>query len=371
MLAVSAIAALLLCLCPASQSLDYCIIPDAGDCGDCPFNNAPCHTLQYYANNSNFTSNTVFHFLRGEHTLSTVVEVANVTNLSLVGVGLHQTLSRVQCDGKPSAGFVVRNFANFRVESLSFCKCDSGLHDVDLYNATFHLTNGSGLSIDRVTISRGRGAIVARSLRDHSSISDSTFLDTAPNIRIDIGGDDCAGPSNLSINNCTFLRGGGWVLRVHIRCPHVRVSITNLVLVHNFVFFMDSNLLVCFSAFTGNFVEMSNISISNGSNNYGSSVHIEVGDDLPDLDPSSCGGDSTPHHLMEISNITITGNIGTAFMIVDKLNPGTDCKVQHILMRDLVITDSLYAIFRSWGHQDWTSVTLEYVSAIQDYSCHI
>ena len=104
---------------------------------------------------------------------------------------------------------------------------------------------------------------------------------------------------------------------------------------------MDSNLLVFFSAFTGNFVEMSNISISNGSNNYGSGVHIEVGDDLPDLDPSSCGRDSThqPHHLMEISNITITGNIGTAFMIVDKLNPGTDCKVQHILMRDSVTAD--------------------------------
>ena len=226
MLPVSAIAALLLCFCPASQSLDYCVVPDAGDCGDC---NAPCHTLQYYANNSNFTSNTVFHFVRGEHTLSTVVEVANVTNLTLVGVGL---LSKVQCDGKRFAGFVVRNFANFRVESLSFYKCDNGAHDVDWYGITFHLTNGSGLSIDHVTISRSPGAIVALSLRNHSSISDSTFLDTTPNIRIDVGGDDCAGPSNLSINNCTFLRGGGWALQVHIRCPHVRVSITNLVLVN-------------------------------------------------------------------------------------------------------------------------------------------
>ena len=91
----------------------------------CPLllNNAPCNTLQYYANNSNFTSNSIFHFLEGEHTLSTVVEVTNVTNLSLVGVGPHQNLSKVQCSGEPYAGFAVRNFANFSVQNLSFYGC--------------------------------------------------------------------------------------------------------------------------------------------------------------------------------------------------------------------------------------------------------
>ena len=333
MLPVSAIAALLLCLCPASQSLDYCVIPDAGDCGDCPFNNAPCHTLQYYANNSNFTSNTIFHFFEGEHTLSTVVEVTNVANLSLVG---HQNLSRVQCNTL-FATFVVKNFTNLRVENLSFCNCSSGMH---LYSAALQLTNGSGLSIDHVTFSSGRGAIVARSLRDHSSISNSTFLDATT---INVGGYVCTGPSHLSINNCTFLHGEGWAIQLYIWCPYVHVSITNLVLSGNIV---DTSLAIFFSAFTGNFVEMSNITISNSSSN-GSSVYIEVGDDLPDLDPSSCGRDSThhPHYLMEISNITITGNNGTAFMIFDKLNPRTDCIVQHILMRDSVVTEGVLSVW--------------------------
>ena len=34
---------------------------------------SPCYTLQYYASNSNFTDNSRFHFLGGEHDLESVV----------------------------------------------------------------------------------------------------------------------------------------------------------------------------------------------------------------------------------------------------------------------------------------------------------
>ena len=57
-----------------SQVVEYCVVPDAStDCDGCPLplNKTPCHTLQYYANNSNFTDNSIFHFLKGEHTLET------------------------------------------------------------------------------------------------------------------------------------------------------------------------------------------------------------------------------------------------------------------------------------------------------------
>ena len=171
------VVALLLCLCPVSQSLDYCVVPDTGDCDDCPLllNNAPCNTLQYYANNSNFTSNSIFHFLVGEHTLSTVVEVTNVTNLTLVGVGPHQNLSKVQCNGEPYAGFEVRNYANFSVENLSFYVCKGLPHTYYILinmSSTFYLSTGSGLTFDRVIIS-SPFSIVAVELQGHSFISNS------------------------------------------------------------------------------------------------------------------------------------------------------------------------------------------------------
>ena len=124
------------------QGLDYCAAPDAGlDCGSCPVSNAPCHTLQYYAANSSFTSNAVFYFLEGEHALDTVVEVTNVANLSLAG--MHQDSSQVVC-GSASAGFFMDNFANLSVQNISFLNCGA---DHLEYHGTFILASGSGLII--------------------------------------------------------------------------------------------------------------------------------------------------------------------------------------------------------------------------------
>ena len=201
------IATLLLCLCPVIQSLNYCVIPDTGDCDDCPLllNNAPCNTLQYYANNSNFTSNSVFHFLEGEHTLRILLKVTNVTNLTLIGVGPHQNLNKVQCPA-PCAGFMVKNFANFTVENLSFYKCGN------TNSPTLSLYRGSGLSIDHVTIN-GFGIIV-NPLQGYSSISNSRFLDSS--VEISNYPDDCinTGPSNISINNCEMVQGSKLELRI-------------------------------------------------------------------------------------------------------------------------------------------------------------
>ena len=46
----------------------------------------PCYTLQYYVNNSNFSSNSTFLFLKGLHILQGILEIRNVTNLALIGV---------------------------------------------------------------------------------------------------------------------------------------------------------------------------------------------------------------------------------------------------------------------------------------------
>ena len=299
------------------------------------FSNAPCHTLQYIASFSNFTSNTIFHFLEGKHTLSTVLEVTNVANLSLVGFGQHQNLSIVKCDGKSHAGFMVRNFVNVKIKNLSFIDCNTGPQDT-----TFFITNGSGLFIDGITISKGAG-IEAQLLRNDFSISNSAFLDVISgqnkqSVRILT---NCTGPSQIFIDNCKFLYGQPGGLELNINCSLVHATIANSILSGS-----TNNLRVLFEMFTGNFVHMSNITISNVNSNgslfIGVAAH-DQGQYLPHVDPLSCGPNLThqPNYLMEISKLTIARSTGVAALhIHDYQRHEMDCNPQYILLRDSIIT---------------------------------
>ena len=313
------LAVCILCLCPASQSLDYCVVPDAGDCNDCPLLlNASCNTLQYYANNSIFTNNSIFHFIEGEHNLSTVVKVTNVTNLTLVGVGLQQNLNKVQCNNQPHAGFVVRNFANFSVKNLSFYGCNTGYVQIHQERSSFFLSTGSGLTFDCVTISSSFG-IIATKLQGHFFISNSTVLYSIENF-IEYT-DYCTGSSHLFIDNSKFL-GGKQGLFSKIACPNVYIIITNSVFSFN-----TEAIAFHFVVFTGNFIEMSNITISN--NILGVTILL-VAQCWP----------SEPHYLMEISNMTNIRNSARALQITDALSPIQSCAAEYITMRDSVITEN-------------------------------
>ena len=318
MLLPVSVAALLLCLCPVSQSLDYCVVPDAGDCDDCPLllNNAPCNTLQYYANNSNFTSNSIFHFLEGEHALNTIVVVTNVANLTLVGVGPHQNLNRVECAGKPNARFVVEDFANFTVQNLSFHKCGEPHSAAALY-----LLRGSGLSIDRITENGPSGILLESPSKEHSSISNSRF-----GIVYFFAHYCSDGPIHISINNCEIMHE----LALMFECPHVLVHLTNSVVGS---YGAGNPLLFGFPVLTGNFVRMNNITISN-SHEVG--VIIAVGVTFLSCELNTL----QPHNLMEISNVTITNNTGRFAFNYENFLP-QNCNGQNIVIRDSVITDQL------------------------------
>ena len=82
----------------------------------------PCLTLSEYAQNNShyFTSNSVLHFLSGNHTISktTRVIVQDVENISLVGSAGHAT---VQCNGRLS--FTFWNIFDLQISSISFNRC--------------------------------------------------------------------------------------------------------------------------------------------------------------------------------------------------------------------------------------------------------
>ena len=106
--------------------------------------NSPCHSLQYYANNSNFTRNSIFHFLQGQHHLETVITIRNVVNLTLVGAS---SGVKILCHS-PQSGLTVEEFRFLSVEYLTFSECS---HKPNV-SAVF-LDTGSELSLNHVTIS--------------------------------------------------------------------------------------------------------------------------------------------------------------------------------------------------------------------------
>jgi hypothetical protein len=124
----------------------------------CP---SPCHSLQYYANNSLtiFTNNSKFLFLEGEHHLYSVVNISNVANLSLVGASLGV---KILCNGAPQSGFQVQEFFGLVIENLNISSCHYRMFD-DGYYGIVGLMNGSQLHLSHVT---------------HVSLDENAFLVT-------------------------------------------------------------------------------------------------------------------------------------------------------------------------------------------------
>ena len=109
--------------------------------------NSPCHSLQYYANNSNFTSNSIFHFLQGQHHLETVITIRNVVNLTLVGAS---SGVKIRCHS-PQSGFSVKEFRYLVIENMTFSECS-----LEYYasRSAVVLDTGSELSLKHITISK-------------------------------------------------------------------------------------------------------------------------------------------------------------------------------------------------------------------------
>ena len=81
----------------------------------CPSTDLPCHDLSYYtaSNISFFTDDTIFYFLEGTHTLQGILNISNVNNITLQGLGhmesgfhetVMQTTSVIRCSNKHRTG---------------------------------------------------------------------------------------------------------------------------------------------------------------------------------------------------------------------------------------------------------------------------
>ena len=166
---------------------------------ECPSGDSTCHSLQYYANHSNFTNNSRFLFLEGEHHLDSVVTISNVANLSLVGA---RSGVEILCMSQ-SSGFHIEEFIGVKVENMVI-SCCAGPR-----NAAVELVNGSEVIIDHMhlTVSNSSGhackGLWAGDVVGSFSIRNSIFMGSSDTLYM--GYSFCKLPTILNLTNNTLI----------------------------------------------------------------------------------------------------------------------------------------------------------------------
>ena len=114
---------------------------------DCP-THLPCHNLSYYIADCSiyFTNDAIFYFLEGTHTLQGILNIRNVSNITLQGLGhieqgFHETVmqstSVIRCSDSNRTGIRFSSSGNITIKSLTIANCgfDNYISDHEfLYN---------------------------------------------------------------------------------------------------------------------------------------------------------------------------------------------------------------------------------------------
>ena len=100
----------------------------------CPSTDLPCHDLSYYtaSNASFFTDDTIFYFLEGTHILQGILNISNVSNITLQGLGhieqgFHETIiqstSVIRCSDKHRTGIQFTSSTEIELKMLTIANC--------------------------------------------------------------------------------------------------------------------------------------------------------------------------------------------------------------------------------------------------------
>ena len=335
----------------------------------CSLHRQPCHTLQYYVNNSNFSSNSTFLLLKGVHTLHSIAEIRNVTNLALIGVGSED--SKVQCEGPAGLFFRQMIHGNLTISNLTFSNCGAESAD-GLPCGALVLDTVVDLNLTNVIVENTTGyGLLGFNLLGNSFVTNSVF-------RYNIGTQDCIGantwiyygncpkldtPTLLTISSSQFLFGkqfhvqllslGSGGLNFVMNCTNVSVHATNLTLYGNEGYF-GGNLYLYFLLFTNISVTLQNSSLTAGCSSRGAGALVIIDQDVAVNDKYSCGDHSVlnqkHHQLIYLSNVTFDGNSaehsGGGLQIEDRTTPGYLCAIQLVVIENSVFTNN--TLTASW-----------------------
>ena len=133
----------------------------------CPTTDLPCHNLSYYIadNASYFTDDAIFYFLKGTHTLQGILNISNVSNITLQGLGdieqgFHETVmqstSVIKCnDYNEAAGMQFTSSSDVVLESLTIANC--GFKRNRYYSASLYFVNINSVILECVSVQNSLG----------------------------------------------------------------------------------------------------------------------------------------------------------------------------------------------------------------------
>ena len=155
---------------------EYCVSA-TNNVVNSPLTDLPCHNLSFYIADyaSFFIDNTIFYFLEGTHTLHDTLEISDVNNITLQGLGeieqgFHETImqstSVIMCSDNNRAGIEFTNCVDVAIKSLTVANCglatnisDQRLYSGQLYsvqiNVSFLFVDIINVTIEWVSVQNG------------------------------------------------------------------------------------------------------------------------------------------------------------------------------------------------------------------------
>ena len=232
----------------------FYVKPTVAPTTECPSDDSPCHSLQYYANHSSFTNNNRFLFLEGEHHLDSVVTISNVANLSLVGLS---SGVEILCKSVPS-GFHVETFIEFNIENMAITSCTRS------ENTFLSLLNGADVRLKYFNMS---GSYVATNVLGTFSIFASTFFSPRGG-RIQVDYSLCNGPSYFNFSKSKLHEID---IDIGMHCTGIHVLVEDSTLYS--VLKVDYSVLTNNSFFVSNSIVTGDIAFNGDTICFGSQCH--------------------------------------------------------------------------------------------------
>ena len=252
----------------------------------CPSTDLPCRNLSYYIAHysSYFTDNAIFYFLEGTHTLQGILNISNVSNITLQGQGhieqgFHETVmqstSVIRCSNKHRTGIQCTSSTEVVLEMLTIANC--GFTWYQHYIGSLYFVGVNTVILECVSVQNGSSyGLVFQNTHD-MLIANSSFTNN---------GDLVTFSGNVLILH-------GYPLKTQ---PQVKIVKSNFTLGSGNGMFLLSrfnikpNIIIDNSMFSNNIaqygggvnifllgggrIEFSSCTISNNTAQYGGGIHI-------------------------------------------------------------------------------------------------
>ena len=247
---------------------------------DCPANTA-CNNLSYYVADSSFyfTDDAIFFFVEGTHTLQGILNISNVSNITLQGLGhiehgFHETVmqstSVIKCSDTNSTGIRFISSSDVVLKSLTIANC--GFYWHQYYSVILFIIDSNNVILERVSVQNGSGDGLFLLNAYDVLIANSTFANNGDlevfvaNVYI-IYNDPVNSLSSITILKSNFTLGRGY--GIFLMCGNdneADVIIENSMFSHN-IAWSGGGVDIVFHG-RGRF-EISNFTVYNNTARYG------------------------------------------------------------------------------------------------------